>query len=196
MSEIQVNKIIPASGTDVTLGDSGDTFTVPSGAIITNSGTANGFGGGKFLQIQSYSTATFPSQTVTASMVDISSFLVTITPSASDSKILIMVSSGMVSAGSSTVSFVVEQAISGGATTLLGGTASSNHQSASFRYYQVSDQNHGYGASWNYLSSPSTTSEITYQLQWSNQETSYLNRSYSDTDVAPYGDRQKSRTTS
>jgi hypothetical protein len=41
MSEIQVNKIIPASGTDVTLGDSGDTFTVPSGAIITNSGTAN-----------------------------------------------------------------------------------------------------------------------------------------------------------
>jgi len=44
MSEFKVNKISPASGTDVTLGDSGDTFTIPSGATITNSGTQNGFG--------------------------------------------------------------------------------------------------------------------------------------------------------
>ena len=43
MSEIKVNKMSPATGTDVTLGDSGDTFTVPSGATITNSGTATGF---------------------------------------------------------------------------------------------------------------------------------------------------------
>ena len=28
-----------------TLGDSGDTFTIPSGATITNLGTATGFGG-------------------------------------------------------------------------------------------------------------------------------------------------------
>jgi len=44
MSEIKVNKISPRSGTDVTLGDSGDTFTIPSGATITNNGTATGFG--------------------------------------------------------------------------------------------------------------------------------------------------------
>ena len=44
MSEIQVNKLSPQSGTTVTLGDSGDTFTIPSGATITNSGTATGFG--------------------------------------------------------------------------------------------------------------------------------------------------------
>ena len=43
-SEIKANKLSPATGTDVTLGDSGDTFTVPSGATITNSGTATGFG--------------------------------------------------------------------------------------------------------------------------------------------------------
>tara|TARA_R110002020_G_scaffold122807_1_gene278724 strand:- start:435 stop:1901 length:1467 start_codon:yes stop_codon:yes gene_type:complete len=52
MSEVKVNKISPrtACGT-VTLGDSGDTFTLPSGATmtvasgatITNSGTASGF---------------------------------------------------------------------------------------------------------------------------------------------------------
>ena len=44
MSEIQVNKISPSSGTSITLGDSGDTFTIPSGATFTNNGTATGFG--------------------------------------------------------------------------------------------------------------------------------------------------------
>jgi hypothetical protein len=45
MSEVKVNKISPrtACGT-TTLGDSGDTFTIPAGVTITNSGTAAGFG--------------------------------------------------------------------------------------------------------------------------------------------------------
>ena len=53
MSEIKVNKISPrtACGT-TTLGDSGDTFNLPSGATltvasgatITNNGTQTGFG--------------------------------------------------------------------------------------------------------------------------------------------------------
>jgi len=45
MSEVKVNKISPRTncGT-VQLGDSGDTFTIPAGATITNNGTAAGFG--------------------------------------------------------------------------------------------------------------------------------------------------------
>jgi len=45
MSEVKVNKISPrtACGT-TTLGDSGDTFTIPAGVSITNNGTASGFG--------------------------------------------------------------------------------------------------------------------------------------------------------
>lgn len=45
MSEVKVNKISPRTncGT-VTLGDSGDTFTIPAGVTLTNSGTATGFG--------------------------------------------------------------------------------------------------------------------------------------------------------
>jgi len=35
MSEVKVNKISPRSGTDVTLGDASDTFTVPSGVTLT-----------------------------------------------------------------------------------------------------------------------------------------------------------------
>ena len=44
MSLLNVNAIEPSTGTDITLGASGDTITVPSGATIANSGTATGFG--------------------------------------------------------------------------------------------------------------------------------------------------------
>ena len=43
-SELKVDKITPASGTSATIGDSGDTFTIPSGVTFANSGTATGFG--------------------------------------------------------------------------------------------------------------------------------------------------------
>ena len=44
MSEIKVDKISPQSGTALQIGDASDVITIPSGATITNSGTANGFG--------------------------------------------------------------------------------------------------------------------------------------------------------
>ena len=43
MSEIKVNKLSPRSGTAVTLGDSGDTFTIPSGATLAIAGSVTGF---------------------------------------------------------------------------------------------------------------------------------------------------------
>jgi hypothetical protein len=42
MSELKVNKVTPRSGTTVTLGDSGDTITIPSGVTFSNSGTVTG----------------------------------------------------------------------------------------------------------------------------------------------------------
>jgi len=41
MSKVNVNAIEPSTGTDITLGASGDTITVPSGATFTQSGTMN-----------------------------------------------------------------------------------------------------------------------------------------------------------
>jgi hypothetical protein len=61
MSEIKVNKISPRTncGT-VTLGDSGDSFVIPSGATITNNGTQTGFGREGSVNWQtSIKTATF-----------------------------------------------------------------------------------------------------------------------------------------
>ena len=61
MSEIKVNKISPrtACGT-TTLGDSGDTISIPAGVSITNSGTASGFGStGEVSWVTTKKTATF-----------------------------------------------------------------------------------------------------------------------------------------
>ena len=44
MSTLETNLVQPSTGTSLTLGASGDTITIPSGATITNSGTATGFG--------------------------------------------------------------------------------------------------------------------------------------------------------
>jgi len=41
MSKVNVNAIEPSTGTDITLGASGDTITIPSGATFTQSGTMN-----------------------------------------------------------------------------------------------------------------------------------------------------------
>ena len=41
MSEVKVDKISPKTGTSMTVGDSGDTFTVPSGATLTVAGALN-----------------------------------------------------------------------------------------------------------------------------------------------------------
>jgi len=61
MSEIKVNKISPRTncGT-VTLGDSGDTITIPSGATINNQGTAVNFGAtGSASWVTTVKTSTF-----------------------------------------------------------------------------------------------------------------------------------------
>ena len=86
-SEIKANKISPATDTDFTFGDSGDTFTVPSGATIVNSGTATGFG--KVLQCIMDKEVVILSTTDT-SWVDL--MTVTITPDTSSSRFLLMAS--------------------------------------------------------------------------------------------------------
>jgi hypothetical protein len=72
MSKIEVDAIEPQSGTSLTLGASGDTITIPSGATLTNSGTATGFG--KVLQVVTSSTNTQQTST-SASFVDAYRFI-------------------------------------------------------------------------------------------------------------------------
>jgi len=80
MSEIKVNKISPrtACGT-TTLGDSGDSFVIPSGVTITNNGTQTGFGreGSVNWQTGSIKTTTFTAVSGEGYFVDTSSGAVT-----------------------------------------------------------------------------------------------------------------------
>ena len=55
-SEIKANKISPATGTAFTLGDSGDTFTIPSGVTLTNNGSSSGFDSG-LASIQTFTSS-------------------------------------------------------------------------------------------------------------------------------------------
>mgnify|MGYP003659153494 CR=1 FL=1 len=56
---LKVGTITTSSGSGtITIGQSGETITIPSGATITNSGTQTGFGGANTPAFQAYRTAT------------------------------------------------------------------------------------------------------------------------------------------
>ena len=183
MSEIKSNKISPATGTNVTLGDSGDTFTIPSGVTLSNSGTASGFG--KVLQVvQTVKTDTF-SYAGTA-FADVTGLSVSITPSATSSKILIFSTinaaanlrySGIRLVRDSTDIFLGDAAASRTRVTI---PIDSNSDEPSNSY--ISRNMH-----LNFLDSPSTTSATTYKIQvaitYSASYTTYINRSPDDGDA-------------
>jgi hypothetical protein len=89
MSELKVNKLSPRSGTDITLGNSGTDFIVPSGATITvnsggqivNNGTTTGFG----LAWQAVQTTGFTAAVGNAYPCDTTSAAFTVTLPASAS---------------------------------------------------------------------------------------------------------------
>ena len=53
------NNIINESGNTITIGASGDTISIPSGATIANSGTATGFGESNTPYFRAYNNASF-----------------------------------------------------------------------------------------------------------------------------------------
>jgi len=133
------------------------TGTLPTG----NGGTgATSFAPGKVLQVQSTQLqAEFA--TSSTSFTDVTSMAVTITPSATDSKILLLCNTNTYQ--TTTTSYQClrwERSISGGATTNIGhGT-----YGLSFARSAVAHDFWG-GVGMTYLDSPSTTSAVTYQVQ-------------------------------
>jgi hypothetical protein len=179
MSELKVNKVTPRSGTTVTLGDSGDTITIPSGATITNSGTATGFG--KVLQVVSTSKTDTFSLSTGSTYTDITGLSVSITPSSASNKILIMYNVSVGSNGTS--GFAYTKLLRGSTSIFVGDTAGS----------RISASNGGTSISSNviskhciqFLDSPATTSSTTYKIQAYAQVGTaqiYVNRTYTDTD--------------
>ena len=86
MSKIEVNAVEPQCGNTLTLGASGDTVTIPSGATISNLGTAAGFGStGEVSWDTTKKTASFTGVSGVGYFVDTTSSAITVTLPASPS---------------------------------------------------------------------------------------------------------------
>ena len=193
MSKIEVDAIEPQSGTTLTIGASGNTITIPSGATLTNSGTATGFG--KVLQVvQTVKTDTF--STSSTSFVDITGLSASITPSSASNKILVMCHMGLCMADTDGRSAAV--ALIRGSTNIGGGTTAGSRVSGISRTASGVNADHGNGLSFQFLDSPATTSSTTYKVQTQSQSlnTVYVNRSATDTDIgSSFGTRTSSTLT-
>jgi hypothetical protein len=152
MATLFVDKLDPQSGTALEIGSSGDTVTIPSGATITNSGTATGFGGGKVLQVVQGLLTTEQSTTSTSYVAP--GLDVTITPAATSSKILIMMCGGMYGNPSSGFNYVP--------TIYRDSTNLADTDASGFASFRAGGSTLGASVCINYLDSPSSTSAITY----------------------------------
>lgn len=183
---LKVSNIQTSSGTGtITLGQSGETVTVPSGVTMS--------GMGKVLQVLQNSTTTTTSVTST-SYVDVG-LSQAITPSSTSNKILVIAfcSGGSAAATSSGDDAFVALArdIGGAGYSNIGGGgniaadafiqwSAGNGSNGSYNDLQWSIQK----GTFLYLDSPASTSECTYKLQQKNRNVSkqtYFNRRGGDT---------------
>ena len=144
------NNIINESSDTITIGASGDTISIPSGATIANSGTATGFG--KLLQVV---TATSTTNTDTNSTTFVASQITAnITPSATSSKIYVSVCSDLDSQANGHQAYTT---IFRDGTNLAGGSSLSNFGNNFGLNSRVITP-----VSMCTLDSPSSTSQLTY----------------------------------
>ena len=173
-SEVKANKVSPASGTDFTFGDSGDTFTVPSGATLAVTGaTVTGLSAGKVLQVVNsfYTTASSTTNDKDDPFVT-TGLTATITPSSTSNKILILITASMCNSTGNTNHLNLMRdstAISQGTT------ATGSQQNDSFNH-PAQNNSSPMTYSYSFLDSPSTTSATAYSLYWHvSAGTGYMN---------------------
>ena len=177
------NNIINENADTITIGASGDTITIPSGATLSNLGTATGFG--KVLQVvQTVKTDTFSSST--GSFIDVTGLSVSITPSSASNKILIL--SDIRYGTNANSGYAFFKLLRGSTDIYLGNAAGSRIRG--FGGGGSTDAATLTQLSTVFLDSPSTTSSTTYKIQIYNQNAAtyavYVNRTYNDTDNTSY----------
>jgi hypothetical protein len=145
---------------------------------------------GNIIQVVS-TTKTDDFSTTSTSFTDITGLSVAITPSSTSNKILVFMS---VDASNTVASRSVIVGLFRGSTNLLGSAA--NNRKRGFQLANFGDVNVGESIGFQFLDSPSTTSETTYKVQIAAQaDTAVVNRSGSDANNAGYGYRSASSIT-
>ena len=162
MSELRTNRIVPRDG-------------LPSGSS------------GGVIQVKSVTkTDTFTKPTNTTAFVDITGLSVSITPTRSDSKILVMYDLCWgIADGHGSMRLMRDS------TPIKIGDAAGNRTRATGHWHQDDSGNDEYDIvqhSGTFLDSPSTTSSVTYKIQIGNPHSSsytfFVNRSGADNDQA------------
>ena len=172
MSTLEVNKITPQSGTTITLGDSGDTFTLPSGVTLTNNGTASGFG--KIGQVVNFTTSTQLSSG-SSSYVD-TNLVASITPSSASSKIYIQAFS-LCGAERANAEASFQWKLLRDTTDIWVSGSQGYHI-----YVQgTSNIQPHFGETLLYIDSPSSTSSLTYKIQAKTNSGSTIKFQYQST---------------
>ena len=169
MSKIETNTIDTISGSatmqigstntsTINIGVSGDTVNIPSGVTLANAGTATGFGGGKILQAVYANHASETSSTDSSNWTD-TGLTASITPSATSSKILYIISQQAFVTRASSLARAKYRVVRD--STVIFGAASwtINMQQTG------SDLSHSTMLSFSGLDSPSSTSALTYKSQ-------------------------------
>ena len=148
-------------------------------------------GSGKVLQVlQAVKTDTF--STTSTSYVDITGLTVSITPSSTSSKILVMYNTSGGMAGDVAHGYIN---IFRDGTELVNVTSASNREGGMNVFNTGTQQQPS--VSGYYLDSPASTSSLTYQIRVksSNGQAVYVNRSARDTDNSQYDGRSISTVT-
>ncbi len=161
MSELRTNRIVPRDG-------------LPSGSA------------GGIIQVRSTTITNAPTFTQ-SSYTDITGLSVSITPTRSDSKVLIMVNIHATSNSATQAYFRIFRT-SDNTAVCVGDAAGSRVQATMGTnfYYQG---NAVLSCSMNFLDSPATTSNFNYKVQCRNQGGGgiYINRAVTDSDAATAG---------
>jgi hypothetical protein len=183
MSHVKTDKLSArtASGT-ITLGESGETLTVPSGVTLTNNGTASGFG--KVLQVvQGIKSDTF--STTSGSYIEVTGLSVSITPSNASNNVLIIYSAAF---GTSNIG---NHQLRRGGVEIAPLNTDSGYYSG-WNCGEVNDPNWMGMENVAYLDSPSSTSSLTYSVYCRSRSSSHtisVNRTSADTSSVDYSIR-------
>ena len=160
MSELRTNRIVPRDG-------------LPSGSS------------GGVIQVKSATKTDGNFNTSSSTYTDVTGLSVTITPTRSDSKILIFANIHGVGNSDTQAYFRFMR----DSTPICVGDAAGNRVQATLGSMYYNQQNDTKSCSQNFLDSPSTTSAVTYKIQARTQGngTLYVNRSSGDSDSVTSG---------